>query len=153
MKVRNGFVSNSSSSSFIINIQTEHDSEAFLNDLYRSGILSTYEFKDFFLSSEEFITTRPHIGISKEDFEWIYETLDKDSGAYFTKLTPEETSRIMGYYFKLHHVYIKDTNDDIEIAEHITMYNDDGDWSGLLKDIIFFLNLLPVDFTWDIDND
>lgn len=133
MKIRNGFVSNSSSSSYIIKIFDTY--ENFINNINKEIIYSNYftktieNCKNIIDKYNEIGQTSTHDKLSS----WLY-----NSNSHIIELynNYKKTNNIIEFIKNVYQIYIKEHNDYIEIIGGNSMNNSYDDVPDFIKHIV-----------------
>ena len=160
--MRSGFVSNSSSASFIINTSISEDKLLGLIG-YNSDTMNPYDIKEYLeenlesykdYDSEFWMKVKDQI----KDMLDMYEYKERKIGSYVSQeldMDAVTTRELVKKFLKYRHIHLEPAEDGsgIEVSDHITMYNSFSDFSSLSKEILFLLTVAEYPFTWEIDCD
>jgi hypothetical protein len=148
MKIRNGFVSNSSSSSFIVNINMNK------NDLIKL-ILENSEILDAYSIKNDLDLYKNNPYCSKE-VEKLLINIEEDDNHFLKILKLKnniDSFKFYEDYLKFKNIYIEENKLSLTIKEWISMMNTYTDFSNIMKDIIFILNCCNKEYTINIEED
>ena len=138
MKTRLGFVSNSSSASFIVRIfETK-----VLDDIFTEFYYSLFDKKNIIFSLKESISYYEELIAVKQENDIFKDLLKRDLNTFKKTLSIIQKSskknlakNILKHYYKIN---VNEASYYTEFSEFTAMYNDVSDISPELKDIITF---------------
>lgn len=151
MKIRSGFVSNSSSASFIINTRlTLTEFTKLLSENSDTFDVSEIKYKlekvkyDYGKKFREEI-----LGLIKT------ETKTLKNGFTYTNHVVDNMEEFLTKYLKSRGIHVIENQDDytVTVENNITMLNQYGDFNKLIKEIVFLLTCANKDFRIEIEED
>ena len=158
MKIRNCFVSNSSSASFIIDIQKKK------KDFYKGLYHNTYtfephtlhgklkEYEELFKEDTLFTKTREIIVKALSLFE-VKEVTTLSFATKVISISEENLVDLFDLYFESRGMGVFEEEDNCTITSTITMYNDFADFGLIFQELIYFLTVSETPFAWKIESD
>jgi len=152
MKIRQGFVSNSSSASFII--KTPISKKELYSLIYKEGfswpnvLYEELEKTLKFYEKNDFLDKQ---GQEREEIKEVLNLFEKESSNI--DLHKDNIEKVLDLYFDVKHHAIKEDKNGCEISRWISIYNCYSDFGDIIKTIIYLLTLKNKEFTWEIQDD
>lgn len=152
MKIRNGFVSNSSSASFIVRINDDKlyphypDIESLLTGLYELIDIDSFKERCSWWVQKENDQYNYHYESAKRALE-IIEQLEKQK--WYDRDRTLKSELVM-LYCKINWVRIREEDEFVKISSECTVYNEISDVNDVLRDIVFILVHNGIEFTYEV---
>lgn len=161
MKIRTGFVSNSSSASFIIDINHPMEevlallaSGSELMDMWTlhtelENVVKRYDKEEM----DDIAPWMRNFATQAKEMLGLYQTVKGPMGRDRLHLDFSAQKRLVEKYLAFRHQPLRETDTGCSVLSGTTIYNDLSDFGPIIKELIFLLTVGGFVFNWEIRDD